>query len=53
MMTHADAELTTEQISTILRSGLRAAGRGRSRLQYIVGETEFYGLTLPGDVGGA
>jgi release factor glutamine methyltransferase len=44
MMTHADAELTTEQISRFEKWVARRARQ--EPVQYIVGETEFYGLTL-------
>jgi release factor glutamine methyltransferase len=44
MMTHADAELTTEQISRFEKWVARRARQ--EPVQYILGETEFYGLTL-------
>jgi release factor glutamine methyltransferase len=44
MMTHADAELTAEQISRFEKWVARRARQ--EPVQYILGETEFYGLTL-------
>jgi release factor glutamine methyltransferase len=44
LMTHADAELTPEQISKF-ESWIARRAR-QEPVQYILGETEFYGLTL-------
>jgi release factor glutamine methyltransferase len=44
MMTHADAKLTTEKISRFEKWVARRARQ--EPVQYILGETEFYGLTL-------
>ncbi|MGC2301606.1 MAG: peptide chain release factor N(5)-glutamine methyltransferase [Acidobacteriaceae bacterium] len=44
LMTHTDAELTAEQISQFEKWIARRARQ--EPVQYILGETEFYGLTL-------